>query len=326
MKTTLDVLNAPRHQRFFPLEQLRNERFELTAVPAFGCHWTRLRFRVKGEWVDFLRPVPDGDLLLDYKSGHGSYAMAPWSNRLADAKFRFRGEEHQLRKNFRDGTAIHGDVRTRPWTLLESEPERFEAELRTGDFADFNFPFAMRFRQRLALEGESLRVDFTTENLDSKPAPAGLGFHPFILRRLTWRDEDVMVQVPAEHVYPAAGCLPTGPARPVEGETDLRALRRVGAPNLDHCFTGLTDRELRIVYPGSRVEVRFTLDESFTHVVFYAPNTSNGQPTSFVAVEPVTNANNGFNLLDQGWEGTGVRVLAPGEKWTASWQISMGDV
>jgi aldose 1-epimerase len=33
----------------------------------------------------------------------------------------------------------------------------------------------------------------------------------------------------------------------------------------------------------------------------------------FVAVEPMTNANDGFNLLAQGIEGSGVFVLEPGE-------------
>jgi len=326
MKSTIDVLNAPRHRRVFQLEQLRNERMELSFLPEFGCHWTRLRLSVKGEWVDFLKPVPDGDALLESPTGHGSYVMAPWSNRIAGGVFEFEGERYPLRKNFRDGTAIHGDVRTRPWEVLDSGGERFEAQLDSRDFEDFNFPYALRFHQTLELLGDRLVVQFTTENVDERCVPAGLGFHPFVLRRLTWRDDDVILVVPADEVYPAVGCIPVAPAQPVEGPADLRGLRRLANPGLDHCYTGLTSDEIRIIYKGSRTEVRFNFDESFTHAVVYAPNFEDGLPRPFVAVEPVTNANDGFNLLAKGWKGTGVRVLEPGERWTARWEISMGDV
>jgi|SRR6266545_2755184 len=326
MKATAEVLNAPRHRRIFSTEQLRNERIELSFLPEFGCHWSRLRLSVKGEWADFLKPVPDGDSLIDSPTSHGSYVMAPWSNRIAAGLFEFQGKRYQLQKNFRDGTAIHGDVRTRPWSVVDSTADRFEAQLDSRDVPEFNFPFPLRFQQVLELEGDRLRVEFTTTNAGDRAAPAGLGFHPFVLRRLTWRDDDVILVLPAEKVYPAVGCIPTGPAQPVEGSTDLRGLRRLGSPGLDHCFTGLTGREIRIIYRGSRVEVRFEVDESFGHAVIYAPNTKDGTPNSFVAVEPVTNANDGFNLLAKGWKETGVRVLSPGESWTARWQISMGDV
>ncbi len=326
MKTTIEVLNAPRHRRMIPVEQLRNDWFELSLVPEFGCHWTRLRLSVKGEWADFLKPVPGGDALLDSPTGHGSYIMAPWSNRIAGATFEFQNKRYELRKNFRDGTAIHGDVRTRPWDVIDSTAERFEAQLDSRNFEDFNYPFSLRFHLLMELFGERLQVLFETENCDSQPAPAGLGFHPFVMRRLTWRDEDVVLSVPADLVYPAEGCIPTGPAEPVQGVTDLRELRPLEAPNLDHCLTGLTGQEIRIIYLGSRTEVRFSFDESFGHTVIYAPNTPHGIPTSFVAVEPVTNANDGFNLLARGHKNTGVRILAPGETWTARWEISMGDI
>jgi aldose 1-epimerase len=50
-----------------------------------------------------------------------------------------------------------------------------------------------------------------------------------------------------------------------------------------------------------------TCDVIFSHlVVFTAPDGS-------LAVEPVTHATDGFNLMARGVEGTGVKVLEPGE-------------
>ena len=55
-------------------------------------------------------------------------------------------------------------------------------------------------------------------------------------------------------------------------------------------------------------EVDDVLAEPFRHLVLYVPA---GEP--FFAVEPVSNANDGFNLLARGVADSGVRVLAPGE-------------
>ena len=133
------------------------------------------------------------------------------------------------------------------------------------------------------------------------------------------------MQVPAELVYPAEGCLPTGVPVRVEGATDLRQIKPLRTPNLDHCYTGLTENRIRLIYPRSGVEVRFEFDENFSHTVVYAPNREDGSPESFVAVEPVTHATNGFNLHEAGQEGSGVQVLEPGERWTTSWSISAGE-
>jgi aldose 1-epimerase len=49
------------------------------------------------------------------------------------------------------------------------------------------------------------------------------------------------------------------------------------------------------------------MDHLYSHVVLYMPQ---NQP--YIALEPVTNANDGFNLLAQGEVDHGVFVLAPG--------------
>jgi aldose 1-epimerase len=309
----------------FQEQHLRNERIELTLLPELGCHWTRLRFSVKGEWLDFLVPVLDPETLRE-RPTFGSYMLAPWSNRIARGVFGFEGKRYSLRPNSRDGTAIHGDVRTRPWRVTRKEADKLEAKLDSRDFPDFNFPFAMTYEHKLELSGDRLRVELVLENVGRARAPVGFGYHPFARRRLTAKDKDVILVVPAEKVYPAEGCIPTAPAAKVSGMTDLMLLKPLGAPNLDHCFTGFTESYFRLIYPGTGVEVRFRMDPVFTHAVVYAPDESSGKAKDFVAVEPVTNANDGFNLLDRGWGDTGVKVLEPGEKWGGAWEISVGDI
>lgn len=326
------VLNAPRHRTKLSRRVVGNDWLELEFVPEYGCHWTRLRLSVKGEWIDFIHPVPDGDTLLDRPTGHGCYLLAPWSSRIPNGEFRFGGQTYTVRKNWEDGSAIHGDVRLRPWTTERADEGFFEATLDSRELDDFNYPFALRFHHSLEASEDRLTVGMTVENVDEVPAPVGLGYHPFVLRRLTWRDDDVILQVPAEHVYPARAAVPIDRPVPVDGSLDLRSLRPLGAHDLDHCFTGLTENRFRIIYPGSRVEVRFELDENFSHAIVYAPNSrdgnGNGNPIASpsFAIEPVTHVADGFNFLDKGWPDTGVRVLEPGEQWHTRWWLTAGDV
>ena len=325
MKTTERIGPSQAKVQFTEL-RLRNDRLELAIVPEFGLHWTRLRVSVKGEWLDLLSPAPSQAALVERPTGCGSYTMAPWSNRIAKGQFEFDGRRFALRQNFRDGTAIHGDVRTRPWKVLSARDDHIEAVLDSREFPDFNFPFKLLFHQSLDLFPEGLRVSLCIENVDRGRAPVGLGFHPFLKRRLTLRDRDVILVVPAERVYPAEGCIPTGPPVAVSGRTDLRALKSLGNPDLDHCFTGLKEDCLRVFYPGTGVGVRFQLGPVFTHVAVYAPNGPDGEPLDFVAVEPVTHVNDGFNCLARGWKDTGVKVLEPQEAWGESWELLAGDI
>lgn len=301
----------------YPEKYLKNDFFELGFLPDFGCHWTKLRILVKGKWLDLLYPVSD---LTDPKLG--SFMLAPWSNRIVDGSFQFEGKRHQLRINFPYHTAIHGDVRSRPWKV-KAAGRKFEATLDSRDFSDFNYPFALAFEHSVELLDRKLRVSLFVKNVDQNSAPAGFGFHPYFHRRLTEKDSDVMLILPAEKVSPDEKCIPTGPPVPVSIAVDLRRERFLGNPNLDHCYTNLTDDKIRLIYPGTKLEARFTLDPVFSHVVIYAPINDNGGPRDYFSVEPVTHVNDGFNLYAKGWKNTGVKVLAPGERWGGSWELSV---
>lgn len=299
--------------------QLKNKQMELMFLPEYGCYWSALRIFLRGKWVDLLKPVYGDTAPLHF----GSYVMAPWSNRLVQGIFEFEGKRYQLHKNFPDETAIHGDVRSRSWNILRATSEKFEATLDSRQFSDFNFPFALQFRHGLELNANRLRMSLSIENVDSERTPVGFGFHPFFKRRLTNHDQDIIVVLPAQKVYPDEKCIPTGPAAAVSGATDLRQERFLGNPNLDHCFTDLADNLIRILYSGSNVGIHYRIDPIFSHVVIYAPNEEDGRARDFVAVEPVTHVNNGFNLYAEGWTKTGVKILEPGEKWGGSCEISI---
>src|SRR3989338_444431 len=195
------------------IHTLENSQFKLSLFPDFGCYWNTLRIHLRGKWTDLLEP-----LFGEAPPFHfGSYMMAPWSNRIVQGVFEFEGKRYQLQKNFPDETAIHGDIRSRPWDIQVATPVKFEAVLDSTKFLDFNYPFKLRFRHVLEVLENRLRMSLFIENMDRQHVPVGLGFHTFFKRRLTKQDQDVIVLLPAEKVYPDEKCIPTGPAIAVSG-------------------------------------------------------------------------------------------------------------
>jgi len=302
---------------------LKNSQIELTILPEYGCHWPSLRIPRQGAWIDLLSPVADYASILAAPSSLGSYIMAPWANRLPGGVLEFEGQKHQLRLNFPDNTTIHGDLRKRAWKVIETTPERFCAELDSADQPDFNYPFHLKFEYAVELQGGTLTQTFFITNKDSRPAPAGFGYHPFFKRRLYENRQDPVLTLPAQKIFLAKDHMPTGPAVNVEGRTDLRSAKPLGTPALDDCFTELTEPRVRLTYPEDGVEVLFELDPLFRYVVLYIPTQPDGRGAEFFAIEPQTHVTGALPLTAQGWKDTGLKVLVPGERWGAPLKISV---
>ena len=146
--------------------------------------------------------------------------------------------------------------------------------------------------------------------------PAGCGFHPYFNRRLPGSTGEVELKLNVGGVYPGETPLPTGSAIPIRPEQDFSTQRPLDVV-LDHCFAGW-DRQALIEWRGSGVKARIRADPGMEHVILYSPE---GQEV--FALEPVTNANDGFNLLAQGDTKSGVVVLRPGEALNVGFRISI---
>ena len=131
--------------------------------------------------------------------------------------------------------------------------------------------------------------------------------------------DEVHLEVPCELAYELERAMPTAPAGPLTPRVDFRRLRVLGEECIDDLLTGRIHGEpVRFVYPGSGLAVSLGADPIFEHFVVYVPQ--GGKP--FFAVEPVTNANDGFNLHERGIPGSGVFVLEPGEERTGEFWLT----
>lgn len=243
--------------------------------------------------------------------------LAPWPNRLADGRYRFGGEVHELPiTEPATGCAAHGLIAGTRFALLRQGPAELElsatVEPRPG------YPWRLRINVSFALTADGLAQEIRATNLSEDPAPVGLGAHPYLRAGDAGRGsiDGCFLELPADEVMLTS--LPRMlPFRlvPVEREGrgfDFRRPRRIGDLSVNNAFTALrasTDGRLvaRLLdAEGRGSEIEWDARTRWIQV-YTADESTDEAHRDAVAVEPMTCAPDAFN------SGTDLRVLARGE-------------
>lgn len=294
---------------------LENDDLKLWLEPGRGVQWSALEARRGKDWLALspdcreasARPRVGQDERVPLAAA--CFHMIPYSNRVRDARFAFDGREHTLFAP--EKHAMHGMVRKRAWRVATRTDVSLTCTFDSADHAGFEWPWPIRCTIAHALDGPTLRATTSVTNAGTSPMPAGLGWHPYFVRDL--EGAAPVLRLPVEAVYPDASgtCLPDDAPVALPAELDFRGGRAL-APgrHIDCCLAGL-DGAVDIEWPDAGIRLSLAADPVCTHLVLYNP----GMP--HFAVEPVTNANDAFDLEARG-VGAGVRVLEPGETLEAT--------
>ncbi|HET9519266.1 MAG TPA: hypothetical protein VFO77_16200 [Actinoplanes sp.] len=300
---------------------LCNDHWRAGVLPGTGASVAFGQIRHDDEWVDLLRPTA-ADELADVEAT-ASFPLVPWSNRVRDATLTWQGREYPLRANCPDGTAIHGAARDYAWDVVEADDTRVLFAFDSAAVPDANWPWHFRSTVEYVLDGADFTVTTSVTNADTEPFPAGLGHHPYFVRSLVGADDEVQVRIPCTEQFVLTEAMADAAPVPVAPWLDFLALREVGERFIDECLTGRKpDEPVELVYRRSGRRVELHCDELFEQIVFYVPQA--GKP--FLAIEPVTNANDGFTMLAAGVDGHGVFVLDPQESRQAAFTLRIADM
>ena len=269
--------------------RITGDSLEVVLLPDAGARLHRLR----AFGHDLLRTPDDPDTHLRDPFFWGAYLMAPWSNRVAAQPLTVGSATVDLPSNFADGTAIHGQVYARPWTV---DADRITCRCQAGQDG---WPWAYEVILRATVDDTLLGIRLGLVNRSSAPMPAGLGIHPW------WR-RPLQVAIDAEQAYRTNADSPAV-AEAVGTVLDLRQLTEP-ALDLDATWTRLGSGGIRLAWPDIGVAAAMTLSGAASHVAVATPR----EPHA-TAIEVQSHAPDGLRRLLNGESGA-LAMLPPGEE------------
>jgi aldose 1-epimerase len=264
------------------------------------------------------RPVLESYPVERIRDGAHGAPLVPWPNRLADGRYSFDGQDHQLalteppRRN-----AIHGLLLWRPWQVVDRRPERIVMGARLHPLP--GYPFTLDVQVAYELGEDGLSVATTANNAGDRACPYGNGHHPYLSPGEGLID-DCTLQLEAETriLTDPERQLPAGREPVRDTAFDFAEPRTLGEIQIDHAFTGLARG------PSGRAWVRlrgadgacaelwqegnYPLVQLYTGDALRPERARRG-----LAAEPMTCPANALAT------GEGVIRLEPGDSVTSTW-------
>ena len=278
---------------------LRAGHAEAGVAPHAGGSLTHFDWHDGGHTTPWLRSSAAADRVDGPADRLACFPLVPFSNRIRDGRFAFRGRTVTLPLNqLPQPHAEHGHGWQAPWAVVAADGGSATLEY---DHAADAWPFPYRARQDIVLTEDALRITLSVENRGSEPMPVGLGLHP---------------------CFPATpGCTLTA-AVDAMWATDAEVMptrlvsadRRLGQDGglplartpLDNAFTGWR-RSATIAWPERRARLALDADAPLDFLVVYSP-----RGEDYCCVEPVSHCTDAFNLAGEGRSDTGMLTLEPG--------------
>ncbi|MER6080458.1 aldose 1-epimerase [Streptomyces sp. NPDC001833] len=285
---------------------------------------TLLSWQVRSEVTGRLKELTDGyrdEKELLAQDGVRAGLLAPFPNRVADARYRYDGRDHDLLPGHHgDRLIYHGFARETVFALAHADTTPDFARLllhttaiRPGAYA--GYPFAIDLTVEYTVGADELSVDVRATNVGDATAPHATGWHPYFT--LSRPIDDLTLRVPARTLIRTDASLiplPGEDARiPLDDRPgmDFRLPRRLGDAVIDACYADLVPGpagriETVLTDPATGEELRVWQHSGYLHV--FTGDTLARDRRASIALEPVEAMTDAFNRPDQ----TAVLALEPG--------------
>ena len=280
-----------------PVMALVHGPYELVVAPAFGARIVSFRRGAR----PLLRPTPEAVLARPKVYEFAGFPLMPYSGPLFGPGFSFAGTVHALDRTVREEpTATHGDAWISSFAVTERDAAALTLEVEHVPEPGI-FPFRWHGLIRYELSDRGLLIHLEVTSRDHRPMPAGIGFHPYFPKykgaRLSFEALGVWPADAPEAVASGCGALVAG--------LSFRDGPDVSEIVVDRLYEGWDGRAVLTASDGFEtvIEADGALDKLQIYSAWDYP---------YVCVEPVSNANDGFNRMAAGVPSHGVRVLEPG--------------
>lgn len=239
--------------------------------------------------------------------------MAPFANRIKDARYTFDGQTHDLAPGVAEGKreSRHGFLRDAEFDLerLAADASGARArfvnrDIRPGVHA--GYPFAIDVSVEYALTANGLELTAELTNVGDRPAPCFFGWHPYfrvadgmlddweleIPASLLIRTDADFIPLPGDAAY---ALLADDPAM------DFRQWRRLGTQQLNHGYAGLhadADGRARTRVRDPRSGLGIAVWQTRGILLAFTADTVPRDPRRSLALEPMESMSDAFNRED----------------------------
>jgi len=293
----------------FVLRDARHGR--CARVARRGANLVSLEQTVDGITHALIDGYRDADELVRCPSSR-SAIMAPFANRIADARYTFDGKSYDMQPGVEAQRGIrHGFVRmvdfdvARQQVDIDSVAITFTTSMiRPGAFP--GYPFAIDLAVNYTLDAQGLSLTVSMRNVGDTAAPCFFGWHPYFRF-----DSDVdtwELQVPAKQlVLTSPELLPLSGAEAFQSldeapqGLDFRKAKPIGTTKIDNAYADLVrdaDGRVRTRLRDPRSGLRISMWQERGVVLAFTADTVSRDMRRAVALEPMESMSNAFNRPD----------------------------
>lgn len=265
--------------------------------------------------------IIDGFEASEMCGGGRGQVLAPWPNRLGDGHYVFDDVQAQAALDEPERhNAIHGLVRWTSWRL-ESRAQNI-VTMGCTLFPQPGYPWRLDLSIEYRLNRDGLTVRTTATNTGTRPAPFGIGFHPYLSMGTSSIDGAHLVIPARRRIVTGQRGLPVDEAPVAGSEFDFCSGRLVGPTQLDTAYMDLmTDSEgvarVELDDPEGARGVTLWMDRRFRYVMAFTGDTLEpDRRRRAIAVEPMTCPPDALR------SGSDLVRLEPGARWDGSWGIT----
>lgn len=272
-------------------------------LPGLGGRVYRIHYRGH----DLLRTPDDTGSAEREPFWWSGFVMAPWCNRIPGARMHTPQGPVSLAANFDDGSAIHGLVHTRGWSIDDRHHLHLDAD-RIG------VPWRYRVEAELFVGGSTLRYTLSLRNTDTVPMPAGLGWHPWFAAD---RASLTVSGSPAARYRVDSRFLPVG--EPIAmPPADGRCVSLTPAPDEQRIYTRLRPRRVLLHWLRRQLRAELSFSAAADDLVLF-----HSASLDAIAVEPQTHTPDGHRRAVDNQSG-GIGWLAPGQTLSVTYRLTAG--
>ena len=240
--------------------------------------------------------------------------MAPFANRIADARYAFDGQSYDLQPGVQGAqrASRHGFVRGVDFDVAIQHVDADGAHvtfatsvIRPGAFA--GYPFAIDLTVTYTLDAGGLSLRANMRNVGDTAAPCFFGWHPYF--RLgdstvdTWELQipaTTLIRTDADFI-PLAGAAAYQPLDEAPPALDFRRVKPIGRTEINHGYTDLVrdaDGRARTRLRNAATGMGVSLWQEHGILLAFTADTVTRDVRRSIALEPMESMSDAFNRAD----------------------------